>query len=338
MFTWGLISALMMFVTTPAMFYLMRFCLGVAEAGFFPGMILYLTYWYPAQRRGRMTALFMTAVPVAGVVGGPLSGWILESFAGLNGWAGWQWLFLLEGIPSMLVGLVVLLFMDDGIDKASWLDGDEKALLKSNIRGDSTAETSHSFRDALGSARVWVLSLVYFCIVMGLYGIGFWLPTLVKATGVKGALDIGLMSAIPYAVATVAMVLGGRSADRHRERRWHLAMPCLLACAGLVLSAVYSTSTVFALMALTVACAGILTALPLFWSCPTAFLGGTAAAGGIALINSLGNLAGFVSPYMVGAIKDLTQSTNQAMYVLAAFLCLAAVLVMTTLPARLVNR
>ncbi|HEY9063424.1 MAG TPA: MFS transporter [Burkholderiaceae bacterium] len=338
MITWGVISALMMFVTTPAMFYVLRFALGVAEAGFFPGMILYLTYWYPAQRRARITSLFMTAVPLAGVIGGPLSGWILERFAGVNGWAGWQWLFLLEGIPSVLVGLLVLAFLDDGIAKASWLDAGEKQLLARNISGDETGRASHAFRDAVKDTRVWALSLVYFCLVMGLYGIGFWLPTLIKATGVKGALDIGLLSAVPYAVAAVVMVLGGRSADRHRERRWHVIVPCVLGAAGLVLSAVYAGSTVFALGALTLACAGILTALPLFWSFPTAFLGGTAAAGGIALINSLGNLAGFASPYMVGLIKDATQSTSWAMYALSAFLLVAAAVVLAVIPARLVNR
>ena len=272
------------------------------------------------------------------MIGGPLSGWILERFGGVNGWAGWQWLFLLEGIPSVLVGLLVLALLDDHIDKAAWLDRDEKELLKENIRRDVQTETSHSFRDALGNGKVWLLSLVYFSIVMGLYGIGFWLPTLVKATGVKSALDIGLLSAIPYAVATVAMVLGGRSADRSRERRWHLAVPAVLGAIGLWLSAVYPTHTVFAIGALTLACAGIITALPLFWSLPTAFLGGTAAAGGIALINSIGNLSGFVSPYMVGYIKDLTQSTSQGMYVLALFQLLAAVLVIVGIPARLVNR
>jgi MFS family permease len=305
MITWGVISALMMFVTTPTMFYVMRFLLGMAEAGFFPGMILYLTYWYPAQRRGRITALFMTAVPLAGVIGSPLSGWILQSFAGVNGWAGWQWLFLIEGIPSVLVGLLVLGYLDDGIDKAKWLDTSEKALLKENIRRDTSGQVSHSFREALGNGKVWVLSLVYFGVVMGLYGVSFWLPTLVKATGVKSALDIGLLSAVPYAVATIVMVLVGRSADRFRERRWHLAVPCVLGSVGLVLSAVYAGSTLFAL---------------------------------IALINSVGNLAGFASPYMVGFIKDLTQSTNQGMYALAAFMLVSALLVITAIPARLVNR
>jgi nitrate/nitrite transporter NarK len=207
-----------------------------------------------------------------------------------------------------------------------------------NLEADERGVQSHSFGDALGNGKVWILSLAYFGIVMGLYGIGFWLPSLVKATGVKGALHIGLLSAIPYAVATVVMVLVGRSADANGERRWHLAIPCILGGLGLLLSAVYASSTLLALAALTLACAGIMSALPLFWSLPTAFLGGTAAAGGIALINSVGNLAGFVSPYMVGLVKDVTHSTDRAMYALAACMALSAALVIAGIPARLVNR
>lgn len=338
MITWGVISSAMMFVTTPAMFYIMRFLLGVAEAGFFPGIILYLTYWYPSHRRGRITSLFMTAVPLAGVVGSPLSGWIMERFAGVHGWAGWQWLFLLEGLPSVLVGILVLVYLDNDIRSAKWLTDAEKAYLVDQIHNDRAPDSAHSLGEAMRNPKVWILSLVYFGIVMGLYGIGFWLPTLVKATGVKSALDVGLLSAIPYAAATIVMVLVGRSADARRERRWHIAIPCLLGAVGLVMSAVNASSTQLALVSLTLACAGISTALPLFWSCPTAILTGAAAAGGIAGINSLGNLAGFVSPYMVGYIKDLTQSTNAGMYALAGFLVVSALLVLLCIPARLVNR
>jgi D-galactonate transporter len=338
MISWGLLSAATMFVVTPAMFYAMRFLLGVAEAGFFPGIIFYLTYWYPAARRARITALFMTAVPLAGVIGNPLSGWILERFAGVHGLAGWQWMFLIEGLPSVLLGVIVLVALTDEIDRAAWLSEREKSLLAGNVAADAENAASHSFRDALGNARVWLLGLVYFGIVMGLYGIGFWLPTLVKATGVEGALNIGLLSSVPYAAASVVMILAARSADRHRERRWHLAAPCALGAVGLVASAVYAAHTIPALLALTMASAGIMAALPLFWSCPTAFLRGAAAAGGIALINSLGNLAGFVSPYMVGLVKDLTQSTDVGLYVLASCLAMSAVLVILGVPARLVDR
>ena len=338
MFTWGLVSAAMMFVTTPMTFYVMRFILGAAEAGFFPGMILYLTYWFPAERRGRMTALFMAAVPLAGVIGGPLSGWILQAFSGVQGWSGWQWLFLLEGIPSVVVGLFILTYLDDKIDDAKWLNDEEKRLLQANIKRDGESKTHASLRNAFSNPRVWLFCLIYFCIVMGLYGISFWLPTIIKATGVKDALDVGLLTAIPYSVAAVAMILFGRSADLRQERRWHIAIPSVLGGIGLVMSVIYSGNTVLAIAALSLATMGIITALPLFWSFPTALLTGAAAAGGIALINSVGNLAGFVSPYMMGFIKDLTQSTSKGMYVLAGCMFLVAVLVIACVPAKLVNK
>ena len=338
MISWGIISSLMMFVTTPGWFYAMRFLLGIAEAGFFPGVILYLTYWFPSHRRGRMTALFMTAIPIAGVIGSPLSGWILQSFNGLNGWAGWQWLFLVEGIPSVIVGLVVFAYLDDGISSAKWLNDAEKRLLSNNISNENAGKQDHSFKGAVANSKVWLLCLVYFCVVMGLYGVGFWLPSLIKATGVKSALDVGMLTAIPYAVAAITMILFSRSADAKRERRWHLAIPCVLGGIGLIFSAVFGSNTVVAMGFLTLATAGIITAFPLFWSCPTAFLGGAAAAGGIALINSVGNLAGFVSPYMIGYVKDLTQSTNVGMYVLAGCMFVAGLLAVTAVPAKLVNR
>src|ERR1700754_4960618 len=225
MVSWGVISMLTMFVTTPTMFYVMRFLLGLAEAGFFPGIILYLTYWYPAHRRGRMTTWFMTAIAISGVVGGPLSGYILKAFDGANGWHGWQWLFLLEGIPSVIVGIMVFVMLDDRISKAKWLTKEERKLLQRNIEAEDAAKEDPPIRAVLSSPRVWLMSLIYFSFVIGLYGVSFWLPTLIKATGVKDAFSIGLLSAIPFAAAVVAMVLISRSADRLRERRWHLALP-----------------------------------------------------------------------------------------------------------------
>ncbi|MCS0464608.1 MFS transporter, partial [Burkholderia mallei] len=214
MVTWGIISALTMFVSTPAMFYTMRFLLGVAEAGFFPGVILYLTYWYPAHRRGRMTTLFMTAVALSGVVGGPISGYILKTFDGMNGWRGWQWLFLLEGVPSVLVGILLLFALDDGIAKAKWLDGDEKALLSRNVAAEEARKEDLPLSAVFASPRVWLMGFIYFSFVMGLYGVGFWLPTIIKSTGVTDAFAIGLLSAVPYAAAVVAMLAVARSADR----------------------------------------------------------------------------------------------------------------------------
>ncbi|CAG4888386.1 MFS transporter [Paraburkholderia saeva] len=337
MATWGIVSMLTMFVTTPTMFYVMRFLLGLAEAGFFPGIILYLTYWYPAHRRGRMTTWFMTAIALSGVIGGPVSGYILKNLNGVNGWQGWQWLFLLEGIPSVLVGVWVFLKLDDRISKAKWLTREEQELLERNIAAEESAKHDMPVRKVLSSPRVWLMSLIYFSFVMGLYGVSFWLPTIIKATGVTDAWTIGLLSAIPFAAAVVAMLLVARSADRMRERRWHVAIPAFAGALGLVLSVVWAHNTLLAMTGLTLATMGILTTLPLFWSLPTAFLAGTGAAAGIAMINSLGNLAGFLSPYAVGWLKQVTAANDSGMYMLAGCM-IAGGLLAISVPARLVNR
>jgi MFS family permease len=337
MVSWGLISALTMFVTTPAMFYAMRFLLGLAEAGFFPGIVLYLTYWYPAHRRGRMTTWFMTAVALSGVVGGPVSGYILKTFDGASGLQGWQWLFLLEGLPSVLAGVLVFFLLDDRIANAHWLSNEEKQLLERNIRSEDAQKEELPLGTVLASGRVWLMSLIYLSFVMGLYGVSFWLPTIIKATGVTDAFSIGLLSAVPFAAAVVAMIVVARSADHRRERRWHVAVPGLAGALGLVLSVGWAHDTVLAMAALTLATAGIITALPLFWSLPTAFLAGAGAAAGIAMINSIGNLAGFLSPYAVGWLKQATGANDSGMYMLAAFMVLGAVLALSV-PARLVNK
>ncbi len=328
MASWGLLSAAMLFTTSPASFYLMRFLLGVAEAGFFPGVILYLTYWYPAQRRARIVAIFMSGVAVAGVVGGPLSGWIMSHFAGHGGLAGWQWLFLLEGLPAVALGVLTLALLDDGIDDANWLNDEEKALLKHELARDGEPRAQWGLRHVFGSSRVWILALVYFLLVMGLYGVGFWLPQLIRNTGVQDVLNIGLLTAIPYGIAAVAMIVIARHSDRTGERRWHVALAAFIGAAALLASTHYANNPVLALAALSVATAGILSTFPVFWSIPTAMLGGTAAAAGIAMINSLGNLAGFVSPYLVGAIKDATHSTANGMLLVAASLAAGGALVL----------
>ncbi|MFX1684297.1 MFS transporter [Paraburkholderia sp. A1RO-5L] len=337
MVTWGLVSIFTMFVTTPTMFYVMRFLLGLCEAGFFPGIILYLTYWYPAHRRARMTTWFMTAVALSGVIGGPVSGWILKSFNGVNGWQGWQWLFLLEGLPSIIVGVLVFFVLDDRIGDAKWLSAEERALLERNIAAEDATKEDLPLARVLINARVLVMSLTYFSFVMGLYGVSFWLPTIIKATGVKDALMIGLLSAIPFAAAVVGMVLAAKSADRLRERRWHIAIPAAIGAIGLVLSVAWAHDTTLAMTALTIATIGILTTLPLFWSLPTAWLAGAGAAAGIALINSIGNLAGFLSPYAVGWLKQVTSANDSGMYMLAAFMILGGLLALCA-PAKLVNR
>ena len=337
MITWGILSACMMFVSTPLMFYTVRFLLGIAEAGFFPGIILYLTYWYPAERRARATAMFLAAIAISGVIGGPVSGWILKDLGGVNGWAGWQWMFLIEGIPSIVVGLFVLFYLDDRIAHANWLSADEKALLDRNIAADNVHKVEEPVGKVLTQPRVWLMGLIYFSFVMGLYGMSFWLPTIIKQTGIADALTIGLISAIPWAFSVVAMILISRHADKTDERRWHIAIPAVIGALGLVMSVAYRDDTVLAMTGLTLGIMAIMTALPLFWSLPTAFLAGTAAAAGIALINSLGNLAGFAAPYAVGWLKDLTSSTNSGVYLLAFFLVLGAALTLSV-PAHLIRK
>ena len=338
MITWGLMSAAFMFVNTPTTFYVMRFLLGVAEAGFYPGVILYMTYWFPAKRRAKIIAMFMSAIPVAGIFGNPLSGWIMDAFGNSGGLRGWQWMFLIEAVPALLMGIAVLLYLDNSIRAARWLDEGEKRQLEREIAIDQEGSQRYSssfavFRDS----RIWHMSLIYFCFVMGQYALTFWMPTLIKTTGVAGNLNIGLFSAIPFGCAIVAMNLFGRSADARRERRWHLVVPALMGAVGFIVAASFVDNTAVAVVALSVAAAGVLTCAPLFWSLPTSFLSGAAAAVGIATINSVGNLAGFVSPYLVGYLKDLTHSTQSGMYVLAAMLVVGAIAVLRT-PAKLVNR
>ncbi|ADX46917.1 major facilitator superfamily MFS_1 [Paracidovorax avenae ATCC 19860] len=327
MITWALLTCAMAFVQSATAFYVVRFLLGAAEAGFFPGMILYLTYWYPVHRRSRITALFMTAIPIAGVLGGMGSGWILQSMNGVHGMAGWQWLFVLEGIPSLIVGICVLFYLDDGIAAARWLTPAQKALLQQRIDAESSTKAHVSVGSAFRHPLVWLLALVYFGSSMGQYGFGFWLPSIIKATGVSSPLHIGLLSAIPYAFGIVAMILVGRHSDRTGERRWHYGLSALVSAAGLVGAVVWSHDTAIAMVALTFASMGLQCLAPVFWTLPTGVLGGVAAAAGIAVINAIGNLAGFVSPYLVGWVKDTTGTTAAGMYVIAGFLLLAGALV-----------
>lgn len=338
MITWGLISGAFLFVNSEATFYAMRFLLGLAEAGFYPGVILYVTNWFPAHRRARVITVFMAAIPLSGLFGNPLSGWIMDGFHGAHGLSGWQWMFLIEAVPAILVGVAVFFYLDNRPAEAKWLTPGERQVLERDIAAEESVKTEspHSIRTVFGHGRVWFMSLIYFLFVAGQYGLAFWVPTIVKASGIQGNFNIGLVSAIPFAVATVVMVALGRSADRFRERRWHLIGPALVGAAGFVVSA-SSSDTVVAIAALSVAAGGVLSCAPLFWSLPTAFLSGAGAAAGIALINSVGNLAGFAGPYAIGALRDATGSTAAGMYMLAATLVIGAACVFVV-PARLVNR
>ena len=328
MVTWALLSAAMMFVGSATSFYVVRFLLGVAEAGFFPGIILYLTYWFPAARRGRATSLFLTAIAVAGLVGNPVSGWIMHSLSGVNGLQGWQWLFALEALPSLVLGVLAWFWLEDRVKNAQWLTPQERELIARDISAEESRKADGGLATVLSDAQVWLLAFVYFAIVSGLYGVTFWLPTIIKELGVPDPLQVGLIGAVPWAFGIVAMYLMARSADRRREYRWHTALSCLASAAGLVVSVAFHADALLAMAGLTLAAMGIMSALPIFWSNPTARLGGTAAAMGIAFINSVGNLAGFAIPLVIGVIKDRTHSTDAGLHLLALMMVLGAIVVL----------
>jgi ACS family tartrate transporter-like MFS transporter len=329
MVTWGLAASAMMLVHTPWSFYLFRFLLGVAEAGFFPGIIFYLTYWYPARERARAYAWFLAAIPVCGVIGGPISGALL-GLDGRLGLQGWQWLFLLEGIPSVLVGIAVLWLLPDRPRDARWLPAVERAWLEERLAAEGHDRIAHhgeSLRRALGNPMVWWLGLSYFLLVVALYGFALWLPQLVKASGNFSNFEVGVITAIPYAVAAVGMVLVGRHSDRTGERYLHLALPALAGTVGF-LAATRTGSTALLIAALSLCAFGVLGWLGPFWALPTAFLREQAAAGGIALINSMGAVGGFVGPYLIGQIKEQTGEFAPGLLVLAGSLAAAGVIVL----------
>jgi D-galactonate transporter len=328
MVTWALLSASMVFVNSALTFYVVRFLLGVAEAGFFPGIILYLTYWFPAARRGRATSLFLTAIAVAGLVGNPVSGWIMHSLSGVYGWQGWQWLFALEALPSIVLGVLAWFWLEDRVKNAQWLTAQERDLIARDIAAEEARKADGGLGMVLTDAQVWLLAFVYFAMVSGLYGVTFWLPTIIKELGMPDPLEVGLVGAVPWAFGILAMTLMARSADRRQEYRWHTALSCVASAAGLMLSVAFHANALLAMTGLTIAAMGIMAALPIFWSNPTALLGGTAAAMGIAFINSVGNLAGFAIPAIIGVIKDRTQSTDSGLHLLAALLVLGAIAVL----------
>jgi D-galactonate transporter len=338
MITWGVLSGATAFVHTPMSFYILRFLLGVAEAGFIPGILLYLTYWYPANRRGRITAIFLAAIPMASVIGGPISGWILNTLSGAQGLSGWQWLFLMETIPSLILGVAILIYLDDRVASAKWLTAEEKRIIAANIAHEEKSKEEFSqLADAFKSGRVWLLGLIYFSIASGIYIISFWLPSLIKQTGVADPLSIGLLTAVPYAAAMIAMIVMNSHADRMRERRWHTVIPMLLTGVGLAVTALAAHNTLIAMAGLTLAAASASSCQASFWTLPAAFLSGAAAAAGIALINSIGNIGGFTSTFLVGWMTDLTHSTSASLYLFAALLVVSGGLLLTV-PARLINK
>jgi len=322
MISWGLIACAMALVRSETGFYVMRLLLGIAEAGFFPGIILYLTFWFPAAERARIIALFMASVPLATVFGGPLSGALLEMH-GFLGLAGWHWLFIIEGVPAILLGIAALFVLTDRPAQARWLTDDERQALATTLAAEAETTKAIGYADlraALTRPRVLALGTLYFLMVIGLYGIGFWMPQVIEGFGLD-PLQVGFLTAIPYLFAAIAMVAWGRHSDRTGERRWHIALPLLLAACAFAWSA-YSGPLVPTMVALTIATLGFYSAFGPFWSLPTALLTGTGAAAGIALVNSMGNAAGFAGPYIVGVLKQATGSFSAALLFLAFALAL----------------
>lgn len=339
MITWGLISASMMLIRDQSTFFLLRFLLGMAEAGFFPGIIYYLTLWYPRQYRSRMVALFMTAIALSNVIGGPLSGWILSFMTDVGGLRAWQWLFLLEGLPSIVVGGLTLLALTNGPQEATWLNEDEKRLLLQRLEQEEELKKiegvqSHTLRDAFANYKVWLLCAVYFGMIMGLYGFGFWLPQIIKDSYTQNPWKIGLITVLPWGVAALLMVLAGRHSDRTGERRWHLALSCLLAFTGFFGCGLFGAQGVIGLVCITAATSGVMASLATFWAVPTALLSGAAAAAGIAWINSVGNLAGYVGPYAIGLVRDLFHAMPAGFLLLAVSSLASALIVLTMMRSK----
>ena len=335
MISWGIISACMIFVKGEWSFYAMRFLLGLAEAGFFPGVIYYLTLWYPSRLRSTRTAWFVAAIAVSGVVGNPISGWIMDVLSGAMKLAGWQWLFLSEGIPSILVGFWVIFYLDSSIAEAKWLTPEEKALLAHNLEAEDKHKTEHKLVDAFTSGKVWVLCAIYFTLMIGLYGIAFWLPTIVKAFGLKGYLRVGLITAIPYGVAVIGMILLSNHSDKTGERRLHYVANVVAGAVGLVLSGVFASNPVLAIIFLSLGTLGVIGSMPLFWPLPSAFLAGTAAAAGIGIVNSVGNLGGYVGPNIPIWARHFSSDSSAALYIIAGILMVGALLTFFFIPRTL---
>ena len=332
MVLWGLAATAMAFVSTPTQFYVVRFVLGMFEAGFFPGVLLYLTYWYPGARRGQVIATFMSATTIAAVLAGPLCGATLKYFNGVSGLHGWQWLFIVQGLPAVLLGFLVFFFLQDKPAQADWLSREDKDLLDQSFRSDpSGASHSHgSFGAALKDPKVYLLALVYFLLLGATYTLVFWLPTLIQSWGVKDVFLIGIYSAIPSAVGVIGMILIGRNSDKWHERRWHFAACVAIAAFGLFMTTLMQGNLTGSILTLAVATIGIAAATPLFFTLTSEYLSAGAAAGGLALISSLGNLGPAISPSINGMIVKSTGDNIYSIYFVMTLYVLSGLLLLIT--------
>jgi MFS family permease len=332
---WGVVCVTMMFVKTPTMFYLLRFLMGVFEAGFYPGIILYLTYWYPSERRAKAFGMFMSASGVAGVVGGPLAGTVMNGLQGVNGWSGWQWVFLIEGVPSIVASVVTWFYLTDRPSQAWWLTAVQRDLVEQDLLRDqvSLGKRQDSLIASLKDSRLWLLILVFFCVVAANSSLTFFGPSVVKEVGFGNPATVGWIMALAYLCGAIGMVANGLHSDRSAEARLHCAIAAAVGAAGLVLTALFiKSSPMLALLSQTLAIIGTMSAIPVFWQLPGRFLAGAAAAGGVALINSIANLAGFGAPAMLGIIKTQTGGLAPGLLVVAAVEACATILILLFIP------
>jgi ACS family tartrate transporter-like MFS transporter len=335
MITWGLVSIAMAFTRGPISFYVLRFLLGLAEAGFFPGIILYLSYWFPSNHRSAVTAIFMAAAPAAGLIGSPISGALMQ-LDGLLSLHGWQWLFLAEGLPAVVLGLITFRFLSDRPADAAWLSADERDWLSEAMRLEQSAISDprrNSAWRALIDWKVLALSLAYFGTAAGLYTIGFWAPLIVKGLGFS-VFDVGLLVAIPNLIAVIGMVLWAYNSDRMGERYWHAAIACIIGAIGMAIAARAGSSVILAITGLSLTAFGVSAAKPPLWCLPTTFFAGTAAAASIGLINSLGTLGGFAGPYMVGSTNENGAHFSRGLYLVGCTLIVSAVTIVIMRLAR----
>jgi MFS family permease len=336
---WGVVATAFVFVRTPAQFYILRFVLGASEAGFFPGVILFLTYWFPTTFRARTVSTFMTGIAVAGVFGAPLSGWIMRNMAGVSELAGWQWVFLVEGLPAIVLGVITLVWLQDGPQDAYWLSDEERRLVVRRVDEDrrhrAQAGGHQHLLCSLQDVTLWAFAAIAFCINVGMYGLNFFLPRLLQERGVTDPLWNGVLVAVCFAVGAVAMVINGRHSDANMERAWHTAAPAIAAGVGLAISAgTEAGGLAVAMIGLTLAVAGTLACLSTFWSCPPTFFAAPTAAAGIALLNSIGSLGGFVGPSVMGLARTHLHSNVASLYVLVGAFFLCAALALVTLKPR----
>ncbi|WP_201447295.1 MFS transporter [Burkholderia gladioli] len=339
MISWGIATAAMVFVHTEWQFYGLRFVIGAMEAGFAPGVLYYLTLWFPPSHRGRITSLLFLASAFSGLVGAPAAGLVLGHLNGALGMPGWHWLFLLGGVPCVLLGVLVMVQLKDRIEDASWLSGNEKAWLAGQIAQQSRhPQGGHSLLGALRTPGFLMLGLVYFLIQIASYGLNFWAPHLIRTAGTQNPTLIGLLTSVPYIAGAITMVTVGRLSDASGERRKYVVALLLMASVGFFAAGYFDRQTTLLLVALAVIGAGVVASIPAFWALPPKLVTGAGAAGGIAVINTLGQLGGIVSPVMVGRVRDLTGSTTPALYVIALLSLVCALLVAYALPASLRER